>query len=239
MKEKYVEFQHEGDTLEAYLAVDANQSTPLPAVMISHTWRGRSDFECDKARTLAALGFVGFAIDMYGKGVLGQTPDESATLMQPFMDDRAKLQGRMLAALEALKAQEEADTDKVVAAGYCFGGLCVLDLARTGVDIAGVASFHGLLQPPGNLSEQKIRSKVLILHGNDDPMAPTEHVVEIQKELTAAGADWQLHNYGNTMHAFTNPQANDPDFGTVYSEKADQRSWRSFIRFLDEAFESA
>ena len=237
MKEKYVEFQHEGDTLEAYLAVDENRPTPLPGIMISHTWRGRSDFECDKARALAALGFVGFAVDMYGKGVLGQSPDESAALMQPFMDDRAKLQGRMTAALNALKAQEEVDTNNIVAMGYCFGGLCVLDLARTGIDIAGVASFHGLLQPPGNTNGQGIQSKVLILHGNDDPMAPTEHVVEIQKELTAAGADWQLHSYGNTMHAFTNPQANDPDFGTVYSEQADRRSWRTFMQFLDEAFE--
>ena len=132
MKEKFVEFQHEGDTLEAYLAVDSNQSKKLPAVMISHTWRGRSDFECDKARALAALGYVGFAIDLYGKGVLGQTPEESGALMQPFLDDRAKLQSRMIAALDALKAQEEVDNDNIVAMGYCFGGLCVLDLARTG-----------------------------------------------------------------------------------------------------------
>ena len=236
MKEKFVEFQHEGDTLEAYLAVDSNQSKKLPAVMISHTWRGRSDFECDKARALAALGYVGFAIDLYGKGVLGQTPEESGALMQPFLDDRAKLQSRMVAALDALKAQEEVDNDNIVAMGYCFGGLCVLDLARTGTPLNGVASFHGLLQPPGNTDGNKIQTKVLILHGNDDPMAPSDHVVAIQQELSAAGADWQLHNYGNTMHAFTNPQANDPDFGTVYNEAADKRSWRSLMQFLDEAF---
>ena len=236
MKEKFVEFQHEGDTLEAYLAVDSNQSKKLPAVMISHTWRGRSDFECDKARALAALGYVGFAIDLYGKGVLGQSPEESGALMQPFLDDRTKLQSRMIAALDALKAQEEVDNDNIVAMGYCFGGLCVLDLARTGTPLNGVASFHGLLQPPGNTDGNKIQTKVLILHGNDDPMAPTEHVVAIQQELSAAGADWQLHNYGNTMHAFTNPQANDPDFGTVYNEMADKRSWRSLMQFLDEAF---
>ena len=237
MKEKFVEFQHEGDTLEAYLAVDSNQSKKLPAVMISHTWRGRSDFECDKARALAALGYVGFAIDLYGKGVLGQSPEESGALMQPFLDDRSKLQSRMIAALDALKAQEEVDHDNIVAMGYCFGGLCVLDLARTGIPLNGVASFHGLLQPPGNTDGNKIQTKVLILHGNDDPMAPTEHVVAIQQELSAAGADWQLHNYGNTMHAFTNPQANDPDFGTVYNEAADKRSWRSLMQFLDEAFQ--
>ena len=156
--------------------------------------------------------------------------------MQPFLDNRSKLQSRIIAALDALKAQEEVDDDNIVAMGYCFGGLCVLDLARTGTPLNGVASFHGLLQPPGNTDGNKIQTKVLILHGNDDPMAPTDHVVAIQQELSAAGADWQLHNYGNTMHAFTNPQANDPDFGTVYNEMADKRSWRSLMQFLDEAF---
>ena len=236
MKEKYIEYQHEGDTLEAYLAVGSNQSKKLPAIMISHTWRGRSDFECDKARTLAALGYVGFAIDLYGKGVLGQNPEQSAALMQPFLDDRSKLQARINAALDALKAQDEVDAENIVAMGYCFGGLCVLDLARSGTNIAGVASFHGLLQAPGNTDGNEINTKVLILHGNDDPMAPTDDVVAIQRELTAAGADWQLHNYGNTMHAFTNPQANDPDFGTVYNETADKRSWRTFMQYLDEVF---
>ena len=234
MKEKFIEFEHEGDTLEAYLAVDSNRPNKLPAVMISHTWRGHSDFECDKARALAALGYVGFAIDLYGKGVVGQTPDESAALMQPFLDDRRKLQSRLIATLDTLKAQPEVAGDHIVAMGYCFGGLCVLDLARTGTELGGVASFHGLLEPPGNTTGNKINTKVLILHGNDDPMAPTEHVIAIQNELTAAGADWQLHNYGNTMHAFTNPQANDPNFGTVYSESADKRSWRAFMQFLDE-----
>ena len=236
MKEKLIEFQHEGDTLEAYLAVDPNQSKKLPGVMISHTWRGRSDFECDKARALAALGYVGFAVDLYGKGVQGETPEQSASLMQPFLDDRNKLQQRMLAALATLKAQPEVDAEHIVAMGYCFGGLCVLDLARTGTTIDGVASFHGLLQAPGNTAGNKINTKVLILHGNDDPMAPPEHVLEIEQELSAAGADWQLHTYGNTMHAFTNPQANDPDFGTVYNENADKRSWRSLMQFLVEAF---
>lgn len=234
MKEKYIEFQHDGDTLEAYFAFDEHQTQKLPAVMISHSWRGRSEFECDKARTLAALGYAGFAIDLYGKGILGANPEESGALMQPFIDDRSKLQQRMLAALHALQAQPEIDDQQIVAMGYCFGGLCVLDLARIGTDLAGVVSFHGLLTAPGNTASTKIKSKVLVLHGNDDPMAPTEDVVAIQKELTAAGADWQLHNYGNTMHSFTNPQANDPDFGTVYNANADARSWSSLMQFLNE-----
>lgn len=236
MKEKLIEYQHDGDTLEAYFAFDEHQNQQLPAVMISHSWRGRSEFECDKARALAALGYAGFAVDLYGKGVLGTNPEESAALMQPFIDDRGKLQQRMLAALAALRSQPEVNDQLVVAIGYCFGGLCVLDLARMGTDTVGVVSFHGLLSAPANTAGKKIQSKVLILHGNDDPMAPTDDVIAIQQELTEAGADWQLHSYGNTMHAFTNPQANDPSFGTVYDAKADSRSWSTLIQFLNESF---
>ena len=109
----------------------------------------------------------------------------------------------------------------------------MLDLARSGADVRGVVSFHGLLSPSG-LPATKIKSKVLILHGNDDPMAPTEAVVAIGKELSAAGADWQLHNYGGTVHAFTNPEADNPAFGTVYNAAADRRSWKSLLNFLEE-----
>jgi dienelactone hydrolase len=129
------------------------------------------------------------------------------------------------------------DSKRVAAIGFCFGGLCVLDLARTGADLAGVASFHGLLNSPGNTQGKKIKAKVLVLHGNDDPMVPVEQVVALEKELTAAGADWQIHTYGHTVHAFTNPAANDPKFGTVYEPKADRRSWQSLRNFLEEIFE--
>jgi dienelactone hydrolase len=128
------------------------------------------------------------------------------------------------------------DSGKIAAIGFCFGGLCVLDLARTGIDIQGVVSFHGLLGAPGNTAGNIIKAKVLVLHGNDDPLAPVEQVLAIEKELTAAKADWQLHSYGNTLHAFTNPLANDPSFGTVYQPDADRRSWQAMRNFLAEVF---
>ncbi|MDD1614760.1 MAG: dienelactone hydrolase family protein, partial [Methylococcaceae bacterium] len=134
--------------LEAFFAFDDSLSGRRPAVLINHTWAGRDDFVAEKAKKLAALGYVGFAVDMYGKGVLGADPEENAKLMQPFMDNRQKLQKRMHAALYAVKLMPWVDDSKIAAIGFCFGGLCSLDLARTGADLKGVVSFHGLLGAP-------------------------------------------------------------------------------------------
>jgi dienelactone hydrolase len=146
------------------------------------------------------------------------------------------MQSRLLNIAKVAKEQPEVDSSKVAAIGFCFGGLCVLDIARTGADLNGVVSFHGLFMPPGNTGGKKIKAKVLALHGWDDPMATPDQVTALGKELTDAGADWQLHAYGGTMHAFTNPDANDPDFGTVYNAAADTRSWTAMKNFLAEIF---
>ncbi len=227
----------DGDTeLEGYFAFDSSSETPEPGVLISHMWGGRVEFVCEVADRLAALGFNSMALDMYGKGVFGKNAEENMALMTPFLEDRMLLQRRMLLALDTLKAQPEVDAGKVAAIGYCFGGLCVLDLARTGANIAGVVSLHGLFTPPENTEGNPIRAKILALHGNDDPMVPPEQVQSLQQELTSAGADWQLHTYGGTMHAFTLPEANDEAAGTVYNPDSDHRSWQSLLNFFDEIF---
>ena len=234
--ENTVVYMDEEVVLEAFFAFDDSVSGRRPAVLICHAWGGRDAFVADKARKLAALGYVGFALDMYGKGVLGSGTEENAKLMQPFMEDRNKLQQRMKAALNAVKLLPWVDDSKIAAMGFCFGGLCVLDLARTGVDIKGVVSFHGLLGTPGNTQGNKIKAKILALHGRDDPMAPPDLVLAFQEEMTLAGADWQFVSYGNTVHAFTNPVANDPGFGTVYQADADRRSWQAMENFYAEIF---
>lgn len=227
----------DGDTvLEGFLAWDDAAARPRPGIMVSHAWAGRGDFEDGKARALAELGYTGFALNLYGKGIQGSSTEENAALMQPFLDDREMLQQRMKLSLNTMREQAEVDDRSVAAIGFCFGGLCVLDLARTGEDFAGVVSFHGLFGAPGNTTGNAIKAKVLALHGWNDPMAPPEQVLALAEELTGQGADWQLHAYGNTMHAFTNPNANDPDFGTVYSPVADERSWRAMADFLTELF---
>ena len=234
---KTVDYQ-DGDTvLQGYLAWDDEISGPTPGVMVSHAWAGRSEAENGKAEDLAKLGYVGFALDVYGRGVLGTSTEENAALMQPYLDDRQKLQGRLQTALDVLKNLDQVDTNRVAAMGFCFGGLCVLDLARTGADLAGVVSFHGLFGAPGNTAGNTIKAKVLALHGWDDPMVTPDQVVALAEELTSMGADWQIHGYGNTMHAFTNPNANDPDFGTVYNAIADRRSWNAMHDFLSEIFD--
>ena len=228
---------HDGDVvLESYMAWDSSGSDPRPGVLISHAWAGRGEHEENKAEQLAELGYVGFAIDLYGKGKRGTTKVENAALMQPLLDDRAALQRRIALGLDVMRKQKEVDSDRAAAMGFCFGGLCVLDLARTGADVAGVASFHGLFGKPGNTDGNQIKAKVLVLHGWDDPMATPEQVLGLTEELTAMGADWQIHAYGNTLHAFTNPAADDPDFGTVYNRDADYRSWQSLQLFLAEIF---
>ncbi|MEE8221370.1 MAG: dienelactone hydrolase family protein [Woeseiaceae bacterium] len=231
-----IDYQDGDVDLQGYLAWDDAVEGKRPGVMIAHAWAGRSDFENGKAEALAKLGYVGFALDNFGRGILGTNTAENSALIQPFLDDRAMLQGRLQIALEVLKGLDEVDASRVAAIGFCFGGLCVLDLARTGTDIRGVVSFHGLFGSPGNTAGNKIKAKVLALHGWDDPMAPPDQVVSLAEELSSMGADWQVHGYGNTMHAFTNPQANDPDFGTVYSPDADRRSWNAMQDFLSEIF---
>jgi dienelactone hydrolase len=230
----------DGDAqLEAYLARPSGKS-PSPAVLIAHMWGGRVEFVCDKARQLAALGYAGFALDMYGKSpdgvILGRDPEENARLMQPFVDDRRLLRQRMLAAWEALRRLPEADPERIAVIGYCFGGMCALDLARTGVGLRGAASIHGLFEPPPERGH--IRCKTLLLHGSEDPMADMDGLRALQQELTAMGADWQCVIYGRARHAFTNPAANNPSAGTVYDAVADRRSWRALLNFLDETLRS-
>ncbi len=231
-----VEYKHRDTLLEGVFAFDNASTQPRPVVLVSHAWGGRDEFAIQKARDLARLGYVGFALDLYGKGKFGSSKEENSALMTPLLDDRLLLQARMESAIEAAGTQPEADQKKIAAIGYCFGGLCVLDLARTGANVSGVVSFHGLFHPPGNTAGRKIKSRVLVLHGYDDPMAPPDAMVALAAELTEAEADWQIHAYGGAMHAFTNTAAADPEFGTVYHELADKRSWRAMVEFIGECF---
>ncbi|HTQ99157.1 MAG TPA: dienelactone hydrolase family protein [Candidatus Acidoferrum sp.] len=223
-------------TLEAYVALPTTEARKRPAVLVSHAWAGRSAFECEKADKLAALGYVGIAIDNYGKGILGKDNAENSRLMTPFIQDRALLRQRLLAAITAARSLDMVDTSRMAAIGFCFGGLCALDMARSGADLRGVVSFHGLFAPAANLPNANITAKVLALHGHDDPMVPPEAVLALEKELTAAGADWQIHAFGNTMHAFTNPAANAPQNGMAYNPVVASRAWQSMQNFLTEIF---
>lgn len=228
-----VSSQFEDTELEGLLVHDAARG-PSPTVLIFPTIAGRSDLEAGFARQLAALGYTAFVADLYGKANIGRPREECREMMNALLADRPRLQDRLLHVLATIRALEAVDANRVAAIGYCFGGLCALDLARTGTDVRGVASFHGLFDPPGNLDGVPIAAKVAAFHGWDDPMVPPEKVVALAAELTAAGADWQIHGYGHTAHGFTNPEANLPERGLVHNETAARRSWASLTLFLEE-----
>lgn len=233
---KALDYSQDDTTFEGYFAWDDAGAEPRPCVLVSHAWGGQGEFEQARARDLAELGYAAFCVDVYGKGVRGANPEENAALMQPFLDDRALLQSRLTTALDVASQQPGVDASRMAAIGYCFGGLCVLDLARVGAEVLGVASFHGIFYPPGNTEGNEIKAKVLALHGWDDPLAPPEQVVGLAAELTAAGADWQIHGHGHAVHAFTKPEANDPAAGMVYNEAAANRSWQAMRNFLEDLF---
>ena len=194
-----IEYWDGATVLEAFVARNSDLVGPRPVVLIAHMWGGRVDFVCDKARRLAELGYIGFALDMYGKGVLGETPEECNRLMTPFGEDRAMLQKRMKLAMHTAKQLSYAREDRIAAIGFCFGGMCVLDLARSQEDLSAVVSFHGLLKPPNNLDRATFNSPVLMLHGDEDPMVTTQQVVDLQQELKDSGVDWQFITFGRAM----------------------------------------
>lgn len=220
-------------SLHGFIAYNDEDTQQRPAILIAHDWTGRNEFACLKAEKLASLGYVGFAVDMYGNAQLGKDNDEKSSLMKPLIEDRTLLSTRINAAYDAVKKLPQVDSNKIFVMGYCFGGLCALDLARSGAKLLGAISFHGLLTAPENNSEN-ILAKILVLHGYDDPMVPLSQVETFANEMNSKSVDWQIHMYGNTMHAFTNPLANDPKFGTVYDKQADQRSWQALCQFLNE-----
>ena len=231
MTERPIETLHGDVRLEATL-VGAGEGARA-TVLIFPTIMGPSELEMGFARRLVADGYNAVVADVYGER--GLPREQCRGLMNALLADRALLRERLLAVLETVSAQPEVGA--VAAIGFCFGGLCALDLARSGADVAGVASFHGLLGPTG-LPPAPIRARIAVFHGWDDPMAPPAHVEALAAELTEAGADWQIHAYGNVRHGFTNPNAADPASGIQYDEAAARRSWMSLGHFLKECFEA-
>ena len=236
MKAYDFEYNDGDETCEGFV-VSHDDDSQRPGVIISHAWGGLGDFEKDKAQAVAKLGYNVLAIDMYGKGIRGNSIAENQELMGRFINDRQLLRQRINCGLNTLKSLNGVDPNKTAAMGFCFGGLCVLDLARSGADVTGVISIHGIFAPPENLPNELIKAKVLALHGYDDPMATPQNLVDFGTEMTDAGVDFQIHAYGLTYHAFTFPPANDPGMGTVYSPTADKRSWIALTNFLAEIFE--
>lgn len=225
-------YHHREQELHGYLAYDDKTDEPRPAVLVAHDWSGRTDFACDKAVYLAELGYVGFAIDMYGLGRIGETLHEKKALMEPLLNDRFLLLERIRAAFDAVIAMPEVDISRIAAIGFCFGGLCVLDLARSSKELKAAVSFHGNLTAPPKPLSSSISAKILALHGYDDPLVTPKDLLNFCDEMTQLKADWQAHIFGNAQHAFTNPHAHDHQLGTVYQPKAERRAMNLMKQFL-------
>jgi dienelactone hydrolase len=234
MSEQAVAQEFRGEALE-HVFMPAG-SAARGTVIVVPTVMGVTDLERGFGRRLNEAGCHALIADLFGKHLRGAPRDTMFGEMGRLKGDRAALRDRMIEVLEVVRGQAGVDRSRIAAIGFCFGGMCVLDLARAGAEVAGVASFHGLFDPPG-LPPQPIRAKVVAYHGWDDPMVPPEAVVALGRELTEAGADWQIHAYGHTGHGFTNPQAHAIGIaGVAYQEAAARRSWASLNQFLDELF---
>ncbi|HEU5482280.1 MAG TPA: dienelactone hydrolase family protein [Sphingomicrobium sp.] len=225
----------EGEQLESVF-VGRRDRAARPTVILVPTVMGVTDLEIGFATRLVELGYNAVVADIFGKKFRGAERDVMFGEMGRLKGDRAALRRRLVHVLEVTREIDEVEEDRIVVAGYCFGGLCAIDLARSGVDIAAAVAFHALLDPPG-LSPERITAKVVAFHGWDDPMAPPEAVVAFGHELTEAGSDWQIHAYGNVAHGFTNPNAHEIGIeGVRYNALAAERSWTSFVNLLEELF---
>jgi dienelactone hydrolase len=234
-KERSVAHQFEGERLESVF-VGRRDGEPRPTVILIPTVMGVSPLEIGFGRQLIELGYNALVADLFGKEFHGAPRDTCFGEMTRLRADRAALRRRLQHVLDVTRGLDEVKRDQIVVAGYCFGGQCALDLARSGAGIAAAVSFHGLFDPPG-LPPEKISAKVVAFHGWNDPMVPPEAVVALGNELTQAGSDWQIHAYGHVGHGFTNPRASELEIdGVAYNALAAERSWTSFISLLEELF---
>jgi dienelactone hydrolase len=237
LKTEVIEYRHGDAVLEGYLAYDDAIVGKRPGVVVVHEWWGQNDYVKKRAEQLARMGYIAFALDMYGKGKLTKDPKQAGEWSTVFSNDRKFGRARAAAGLAVLKNHPLADASRVAAIGYCFGGTTVLEMARGGAELAGVASFHGGLDTPELAKPGAVKAKVLVLAGGDDPFVPPAQVTAFEEEMRKGGADWQVHVYGGAAHSFTNPKADGYGLkGAAYNERADRRSWEAMRVFFAEIF---
>jgi dienelactone hydrolase len=234
---KVITYNHGDAELEGYLAWDDSNSAKRPGILVVHEWTGLNDYAISRCLQLAEMGYVAFAVDMYGKGIRPQNTDEASKQAMIYRSDRELMRRRVTAGLEVLLNNELCDRNRVAAIGYCFGGGTVLELARSGANIAGVVSFHGNLDTPDPAIAKNIKCKILVCHGADDPYVPNDQVTKFFEEMRPAGVDCQFIAYSGAVHSFTNPASgDDPSKGVAYNESADKRSWQHMKAFFAELF---
>jgi dienelactone hydrolase len=239
---KTVEYRFKGVVMKGYLAYDKNITGKRPGVLVVHEWWGLNDYARKRARMLAELGYAALAVDMYGDGKQAEHPDEAGKFSSELMKNFETAKGRFVAAMEFLKTQPVVDPQKIAAVGYCFGGGIVLNMARQGVDLKGVASFHGNLSAVEPAKPGAVKAKILVLHGADDKFITGEQIEAFKNEMKMAGADFRFIAYPGAVHSFTNPEADEYgrkfNIPVAYNAEADKKSWKELKEFLGQIFKN-
>ena len=232
-----VAYQIDGQPYEGRLAFDPSREDPLPGLLMAPNWMGISVGAEEIAKSVAEQGYVVLIADLYGQGSRPTNADQAGAAMMPLKNDRALLRKRMWAAYDVLKNQEQAkvDPNKLATFGFCFGGCCSLELARSGAPLKAAVSFHGTLDTPNPVDAQSVKGSVLVLHGASDPLVGKDQLPAFEDEMNAAGIDWQLISYGGAVHSFTDPHANVPG-KMMYDEKTANRAFTAMHNLLDEVF---
>ncbi len=233
---KPVEYMDGKTKCVGYLAWDESVASARPCVLIAHAWGGLDEFAKDKAVQIAAQGYVGFVLDNYGDGAQPESLEDKTEMMMALKNDRAKLLKRLKAGMRAAGKLGEVDEKAMAIMGFCFGGLCALDLARSGADLEAAISFHGLLDAPDLPKKKNIKADVLICTGWDDPMAPPQDIVKVGEEFNAISSNFQILAFGHTSHAFMVPGADDKNLGLKYNPVAEKRAWTAAIDLLNDKF---
>ncbi|NIR43871.1 MAG: dienelactone hydrolase family protein [Gemmatimonadetes bacterium] len=231
-----VEYTVDGTVLQGFFAWDASTQETRPGVLVVHEWWGHNEHARNQARRLAEAGYVGFALDVYGKGKLATHPEDANEMMTEVLQ-AGVIPARFNAALELLKQDPHVDTEQIAAIGYCFGGQVVLEMARAGTDLDAVATFHGLLATDNPAAPGSIKARVLVLAGADDPFVPPEQITAFRQEMETAGARFEIVTYPGARHAFTNPDADSHGMEALaYDAEADRQSWARLLQMLNEVF---
>jgi len=240
IKSQIVEYTVDGESFTGYLAYDDQLQGKRPGVLVVHEWWGHNDYVRRRADMLAELGYTAFALDMYGTGKVAQHPEDAKRFMQAVMDNMEAAEKRFDAGYNILRNHPSVETEQIAAIGYCFGGSTVLHMAREGVDLDGVVSFHGILATETPAQNGQVKAKLLVLTGADDPMVPSFQVDAFREEMTEANVSFKLYSYPGVTHAFTNPAADELgkrfNMPLAYDPGADADSWQKMQKFLSEIF---
>ncbi len=228
-------------TMNGYLAYDENAKEKRPGILVVHEWWGHNEYARERADQLAELGYVAFAVDMYGAGKLAEHPDDAGKFMSQVFSTAGAAKDRFVKAMETLKSNEMVDEEKIGAIGYCFGGSVVLSMANAGLDLDGVAAFHAGLNLPVWPEEGDVKAKVLVCNGAADPFIQEPAISNFKNKLDSAGADYKYIGYEGAVHSFTSKYADGikekfPQMPVAYDAKADSASWAEMKMLFEKVF---